>query len=88
MGPADARLGPAPDPHTAPWGSARHNRPPTAGVAGPPSSLFSHIYLYIHTYIYIKGFIPHPPRSIPSKPLLRGAYVAAHPLQAHPLHTL
>ncbi|MFS7904744.1 hypothetical protein Hanom_Chr01g00039631 [Helianthus anomalus] len=47
----------------------------------------TYTYTYIHTYIYIKGFIPHPPRSIPSKPLLRGAYVAAHPLQAHPNHT-
>ncbi|MFS8004340.1 hypothetical protein Hanom_Chr13g01224621 [Helianthus anomalus] len=73
MGAAEARLGPAPVPHTAPWGSARHNRPLTAGVARPLSPLASHIYLYIHTYIYIKGFIPHPHRSIPTKPLLRGA---------------
>ncbi|MFS7929669.1 hypothetical protein Hanom_Chr04g00335291 [Helianthus anomalus] len=88
MGPAEARLGPAPVPHTAPLGSARHNRPPTAGVAGLSPLSFSHIHLYIHTYIYINGFIPHPPRFIPFKPSLRGAYVAAHPLQAYPLHTL
>ncbi|MFS7929935.1 hypothetical protein Hanom_Chr17g01551711 [Helianthus anomalus] len=74
-------------PTPPPSSGFRHKRPPTAGCAVPPFSFSSHIYLYIHTYIYIKGFIPHPPRSIPSKPLLRGAYVAAHPLQAHPNHT-
>ncbi|KAJ0954927.1 hypothetical protein HanRHA438_Chr00c05g0845251 [Helianthus annuus] len=86
-GPADARLGPAPDPHTAPLGlgsaqAATHSRVRRA-------SLFLFLsHIPIHTYIYIhKGFIPHPPRSIPSKPLLRGAYVAAHLLQAHPNHT-
>ncbi|KAF5799198.1 hypothetical protein HanXRQr2_Chr07g0301791 [Helianthus annuus] len=74
-------------PTPPPSSGFRHKRRPTAGSAVPPSSFSSHIYLYIYTYIYIKGFIPHPPRSIPSKPLLRGAYVAAHPLQAHPNHT-
>ncbi|MFS7940828.1 hypothetical protein Hanom_Chr05g00468901 [Helianthus anomalus] len=82
-----AGLGRRRTPTPPPSSGFRHKRPPTAGCAVPPFSFSSHIYLYIHTYIYIKGFIPHPPRSIPSKPLLRGAYVAAHPLQAHPNHT-
>ncbi|MFS8015153.1 hypothetical protein Hanom_Chr15g01353001 [Helianthus anomalus] len=87
-GPADARLGPAPDPHTAPWGSTHHTRRPTAGSADPLSSfLLSHIPIHIYIYIH-EGVHPPPPRSILSKPLLRGAYVAAHPLQPHPLHTL
>ncbi|KAM0004902.1 hypothetical protein Hdeb2414_s0226g00840241 [Helianthus debilis subsp. tardiflorus] len=81
------RLGPAPDPHTAPLArlpaqTATHRRVCRA-------SLFLFLsHIPIHTYIYIhKGVHPPPPRSIPSKPLLRGAYVAAHPLQAHPNHT-
>ncbi|MFS8022432.1 hypothetical protein Hanom_Chr16g01439391 [Helianthus anomalus] len=87
-GPADARLGPAPDPTPPPGARPITPDDPQPGlpILSPPS--FSHIYLYIYTYIYTKGFIPHPPRSILSKPLLRGAYVTTHPLQTHPLHTL
>ncbi|MFS7990929.1 hypothetical protein Hanom_Chr11g01064741 [Helianthus anomalus] len=66
LGPARPGAGP---PH-APSFPFRRPRLPPADLAGPPSPPFSHIYLYIHTYIYIKGFIPTP-RSILSKPLLR-----------------
>ncbi|MFS7971516.1 hypothetical protein Hanom_Chr09g00833771 [Helianthus anomalus] len=70
-------------PTPPPSSGFRHKRPPTAGCAVPPFSFSSHIYLYIHTYTYIKGFIPHPLgpsppshsyvapmwRLIPSKPI-------------------
>ncbi|KAJ0883031.1 putative phosphoinositide phospholipase C [Helianthus annuus] len=37
MGAGLARLGPAPDPHTAPWSGFHQHRPPTAGWAEPHS---------------------------------------------------
>ncbi|KAJ0934677.1 hypothetical protein HanRHA438_Chr03g0110141 [Helianthus annuus] len=90
MGSAEARLGPAPVPHTAPHrvGSAQatpHSRTCRSSLL----SLNTHTHVYIHTYIYIhKGAHSPPPRSIPSKPSLRDAYVRAHPLGDEALHTL
>ncbi|KAJ0556413.1 hypothetical protein HanIR_Chr07g0313531 [Helianthus annuus] len=55
MGHGEARRRPGTPP---PIGPARRLRPPQAGIDGPFSSLLTHTA--IHTYTYIKGFIPTP----------------------------